>query len=760
MKRIYSIALTIALICALLVTATFVAATTGNEVTVTAENVSVCQPGTVEVDVVLSNNTGFNVFSIEIASSSENLKLVGYESGLIPAVMGTDSDNAAIRNNKGKVNWMTMQTITENGVLFTLKFEVLAAGDYQVSLDVKNLVIGDSSIDVNVVNGTVSIGHDLQPVAGQPATCNGIGWEAYEQCSRCDYNTKVVIGALGHDLQPVEGQPATCTDPGWEAYEQCSRCDYNTKVVIPATGHNHVAVVTPATCTEGGYTTHTCACGDSYVDNKTNALGHDMSELLEHVDATEEAEGHNLWGCSRCDYTETEILPKLDHQHDYTRTEVVTAPTCTEQGYTTVTITCRCGDSQTEVVNYVAALGHTWGEWVETQAPTVDEAGEETRTCSVCSETETRQTYHEHEYVPVVTPNGCTTQGYTTWTCSCGHSYVDSYVAATGHDMEDWRVHTKPTCAAEGQERRYCKNCGDYYHYRAIEKLEHEMGEWYTAIEATCTEAGEERRDCANCDHFETAEIPVIGHAYEAVVTDPTCTENGYTTYTCSACGDSYVEDIPATGHFYEGVVTAPTCVDEGYTTYTCSVCGDTYVADYVAADGHGYEAVVTEPTCTEGGYTTYTCSVCGDSYVADQVDALGHTYEAVVTDPTCFEEGYTTYTCSVCGDTYVADYTDPSGHGYEAVVTAPTCTEGGYTTYTCASCGDSYIADETEALGHNYVVTETTAEYIVYTCTGCGDTYSEATNPPTGETISGLITLAVVSMVGLVCLTTKKREE
>ena len=38
--------------------------------------------------------------------------------------------------------------------------------------------------------------------------------------------------------------------------------------------HNHEAVVTAPTCTAGGYTTYTCACGDSYVGDETEALGH------------------------------------------------------------------------------------------------------------------------------------------------------------------------------------------------------------------------------------------------------------------------------------------------------------------------------------------------------------------------------------------------------------------------------------------------------------------------------------------------------
>ena len=38
--------------------------------------------------------------------------------------------------------------------------------------------------------------------------------------------------------------------------------------------HKHTATVTDPTCTEGGYTTYTCDCGDTYTANETVALGH------------------------------------------------------------------------------------------------------------------------------------------------------------------------------------------------------------------------------------------------------------------------------------------------------------------------------------------------------------------------------------------------------------------------------------------------------------------------------------------------------
>ena len=50
--------------------------------------------------------------------------------------------------------------------------------------------------------------------------------------------------------------------------------------------HSYDAVVTAPTCTERGYTTHTCAyCGDSYVDSYVDALGHDWGQPIWTWDA-------------------------------------------------------------------------------------------------------------------------------------------------------------------------------------------------------------------------------------------------------------------------------------------------------------------------------------------------------------------------------------------------------------------------------------------------------------------------------------------
>ena len=85
------------------------------------------------------------------------------------------------------------------------------------------------------------------------------------------------------------------------AYFRCNR----------ATTHEHSydAVVTAPTCTEKGYTTHTCACGDSYVDTYVDALGHAWDNGKVTKEPTETESGVKTFTCTRCGETKTETIP-------------------------------------------------------------------------------------------------------------------------------------------------------------------------------------------------------------------------------------------------------------------------------------------------------------------------------------------------------------------------------------------------------------------------------------------------------------------
>ena len=153
--------------------------------------------------------------------------------------------------------------------------------------------------------------------------------------------------------------------------------------------HSYKDVVTAPTCTEKGYTTHTCSCGDSYVDTYTEALGHAWDNGKVTKEPTETETGVKTFTCTRCGETRTETMPVIPHVHSYKA--VVTAPTCTAKGYTTHT--CACGESYVDT--YVDALGHSWDSGKVTKPATETEDGVKTYTCTRCGETKT-------ESIPVV----------------------------------------------------------------------------------------------------------------------------------------------------------------------------------------------------------------------------------------------------------------------------------------------------------------------------------------------------------------------
>ena len=112
---------------------------------------------------------------------------------------------------------------------------------------------------------------------------------------------------------------ATCTAAA-TYYYSCATCgaveknDAHTFADGEPRGHDYNAVVTAATCTAGGYTTYTCSrCLDSYVADRTNALGHDWRETG-RTDATCTAAGSVTYTCTHdASHTKTETIPQKAH---------------------------------------------------------------------------------------------------------------------------------------------------------------------------------------------------------------------------------------------------------------------------------------------------------------------------------------------------------------------------------------------------------------------------------------------------------------
>ena len=92
-------------------------------------------------------------------------------------------------------------------------------------------------------------------------------------------------------------------------YANYSSSSYASFKCVEAHEHSYTAVVTAPTCTEKGYTTHTCSCGDSYVDTYTDALGHAWDSGKVTKQPTETETGVRTYTCTRCNETKTETIP-------------------------------------------------------------------------------------------------------------------------------------------------------------------------------------------------------------------------------------------------------------------------------------------------------------------------------------------------------------------------------------------------------------------------------------------------------------------
>lgn len=196
---------------------------------------------------------------------------------------------------------------------------------------------------------------------------------------------------------------------------------------------------------------------------------------------------------------------RTDHEHKYTDT--VIPPTCTERGCTVHL--CSCGDKRED--SYTPPLGHSYKGGICVRCGILDP---------------NKDTPHKHDFIPIVTKPTCLTEGFTTYTCSCGECYTKDYVSAVGHktQLQNAKAAGCMTGGYTGDE--VCTVCGKVFKQGSV--------------------------------------IFALGHDPQpARVKAPTCTESGYTgDLICMRCGDmtQIGKTVAAAGHKFFGGV--------------CSVCG------------------------------------------------------------------------------------------------------------------------------------------------------------------------------------------
>ena len=178
----------------------------------------------------------------------------------------------------------------------------------------------------------------------------------------------------------INEAPATCEEEGRLGHYHCSVCDKNfdagkkelISIIIPTNGHDYDEVITEPTCTEQGYTTYTCHCNDSYIDNYVNALGH--TEVVDEAVAPTCTETGLTKGkhCSAC----KEVLIAQEiveaNGHDYSSDW--------HHDEHNHFLECVCSNRTNETE-------HIWDDGVVTSESTIKQEGKKTYTCSECGRT-------------------------------------------------------------------------------------------------------------------------------------------------------------------------------------------------------------------------------------------------------------------------------------------------------------------------------------------------------------------------------------
>lgn len=398
-------------------------------------------------------------------------------------------------------------------------------------------------------------------------------------------------GALNKEAHSY-GEWTIATAPGCESEgverRMCYICSYSETRSVDPTGHTFSS--SWSYDSSGHY--HEATCGHNIYNDYAY---HTFGEWVVDKEATEESVGHQYRVCSVCDYSEQSEIPLLPHTHKYSSSysadddyhwfattcghdaeegalnkvahsygeiTVITEPDCDSTGLGTKTCSVcdhtmnvtleEKGHSYSSIYSYDSSShwrectscdgvtdvsSHTFGEWVITTEPQCEVAGIETRTCSVCSYSESQS----------VEPTG--------------HTYSSSW---NSNEYGHWHVAT----------------CG---HNVQTGFEEHTFGEWTRTLEPTCEEAGVDTRICSVCSYAENRSVDATGHTYSSSYSYD---ENNH--WHPSSCGHDVKSEVEA--HTFGNVITmtAPTCTEAGSGYRECSICGYRH-NEVIEATGHSY---------------------------------------------------------------------------------------------------------------------------------------------------------------------------
>lgn len=343
-----------------------------------------------------------------------------------------------------------------------------------------------------------------------------------------------------HDFKLVRTDTSKSCTEGATSYYECECGESKTEVGM-SSGHQFVDSVIEPTCQREGYTEKKCSvCGYSMKIDKTPKISHKL-ETTSVQDPTCLIEGINKTYCTLCgEITQYANVSALGHDWK----EVSKDADC-KPGGKVVSECQRCHQKQT--VNLSGT--HQWSAWTETTKATCTKKGVQTRTCSVCKTTETKDLdmiAHTEGSWTTEEESTCTKKGYRVKKCTvCKAEVKRETLELEAHNTGDWIIDYSATCTSEGKRHKHCSKCNKDVNIEKITKKEH-SGTWQVVVPATCISEGSREYVCDSCG--ETVNTGVIAKKPHSLVQVssklPTCEEEGYVEFRCTVCNS--VECIPA----------------------------------------------------------------------------------------------------------------------------------------------------------------------------------------------------------------------
>lgn len=438
---------------------------------------------------------------------------------------------------------------------------------------------------------------------------------------------------------------------------------------------------------------------------------------------------------------EERVLAAQGHKPQDPKEENRKEPTCTEDGSVDIVSRCSiCGEIVSSQHQILPATGHAWRAW------TADaEAGTERRVCSNDhSHIQTRSILDADHVHHLVKKNAaaatCEKDGNTEyWVCSgeddsCGRYYADSngtkeidpedtVIKALGHEWDEGKVRTAPTCTEQGVIYYTCMHDSSHTKEESIPALGHKAGEWVDEVvhEASCMHPQYKWHTlyCGNgCGEILTAQLRTgegkLEHKWsepEYVWSDDYSKVTAKRVCTCDA-------DNP---HEETETAEVSSIEQDGKVHLTAEFTNKAFEKQAMdralpAGEDVWDEGVITkEPTCTEDGEILFTCKYYKTLTRTEIIKARHNpgTHVVKYTDTaTCTKGGTQTVetVCLVCGEVLKTEKeaTPPLGHNWgpeEYNISMSNGQKFMTASHTCLDCGET----ETETVG---VVTEDDVYY------------------------------------------------